>query len=102
MPMLTALPNADYQQIAIIEVVDDYNAEAQEVEGLARRKACETGADAVVILENQKQKLGTSSAPPGGRAAAHADDHEPEPGEVGHKGRILNAVAIIYRNAPSQ
>lgn len=99
-PTLGALPNADYQQIAIIEVTDDYNADNQEVYGLARRKACETGADALVILEDQRQKRGKplpgSSASEGKGAGPEAET--PEVGEVGHKGRVLNAVAIIYKN----
>jgi len=56
LPTLSALPNADYQEIAIIEVSDDYNADNQEIYGLARRKACETGADALVVLEDQRQQ----------------------------------------------
>jgi hypothetical protein len=98
-PILSALPNADYQQIAIIEVTDDYSADNQEVYGLARRKACETGADALVILEDQRQKRGKplpGTSAGGGKGAAETDT--PEVGEVGHKGRVLNAVAIIYKN----
>jgi len=97
MPVLKQLPNTDYQQIALIEVVDDYNADDAEVEGLARRKACETGADALVILENQKQKSGADYVPPGAGGTAHKDEHAPDIGEVGHKGRVLNAVAIVYQ-----
>ena len=103
MPVLAQLPNADYQEIAIVEVVDDYNADDAEIEGLARRKACETGADALVILENQRQKAGNATMNPAeGGAKAHAADHAPDVGEVGHKGRILNAVAITYKTAPSK
>jgi hypothetical protein len=99
MPVLAELPNVDYQQIAIVEVADDFNADDQEVAEIARRKACETGADALVILENKRQKLGDSAIATEGGAKAHANDHTPEVGEVGHKGRILNAVAIVYKNA---
>ncbi len=102
MPVLAELPNARYQQIAIVEVADDFNAGDQEVAEIARRKACETGADALVILENKRQKLGDSAIATEGGAKAHANDHTPEVGEVGHKGRILNAVAIIYTSAASK
>jgi len=108
-PMLTALPNTDYQQIAIVEVSDDYNADNQEVYGLARRKACETGADALVILEDQRQKKGEPlpgySAEEGKDVGPEAGvnvrerEHSPGVGEVGHKGRYVNAVAIIYKSA---
>src|SRR5258708_23423954 len=43
-PLLSAPPNADYQQIAVVEVTDDFSASNEEVEALVRRKACETGA----------------------------------------------------------
>lgn len=92
MPMLNALPAADYQQIAIVEVSADYNAGDPELYDLARRKACETGADALVILEDQRQKHGAPDSPTDPRQ----QQHTPEVGEVGHKGRYLNSVAIIY------
>jgi len=109
-PMLSAMPNADYQEIAIVEVTDDYNADNQEVYGLLRRKACETGADALVVLEDQRQERGKPL--PGNSADEGKDvgdtgvnvssrEHNAEVGEEGHKGRILNAVAIIYKRASS-
>ncbi len=102
MPLLKQLPNTDYKQIAIIEVVDDYNADDAEVEGLARRKACETGADALVILEDKHQKSGYEYNSPGASATAgHTEQKAPDIGEAGHKGRILNAVAIVYQTEKS-
>ena len=109
-PLLTALPNADYQQIAIIEVAGDYNADNREVYGLVRRKGCETGADALVILEDQRQERGKplpgysaddKDVGPESGGNARAREHTAEVGEEGHKGRILNAVAIIYKSANS-
>jgi hypothetical protein len=107
MPMLSALPNSDYQEIAIVEVTDDYDADDHEVMTLAHRKACETGADALVILEDQKQKRGKPLAGfsaeegkdigPDSGANVRSREHEPELGEVGHRGRYLNAAAIIYK-----
>jgi hypothetical protein len=109
LPMLSALPNADYQEIAIVEVADDYNADNQELYGLARRKGCETGADALVILEDQRQERGKplpgysadegKDVGPESGANVRAREHNATVGEEGHKGRILNAVAIIYKNA---
>jgi hypothetical protein len=109
MPMLDSMPNADFQQIAIVQVSDDYDADDQEVISLARRKACETGADALVILENERQEEGKPL--PGYSAEEGKDlgpetginirerEHTPEVGEVGHKGRFLNAAAIIYKKS---
>jgi hypothetical protein len=107
MPLLSQLPNVDYQQIAIVEVSDDYDADPHEVTDLARRKACETGADALVILENQQQKRGQplpgfsaeegKDVGPESGANIRAREHAPEVGEVGHKGRFLDAIAIVNR-----
>ena len=104
MPMLAAMPNADYQQLAIIEVSDDYHADDAEVIGLARRKACETGADALVILENARQKLGNGvPVNPGAKVNSDSPDAQdqrtPEIGDPGHQGHFLNGVAIAYPDA---
>ncbi len=111
MPVLSAMPNTDYQQIAIVEVTDDYNADDREVLGLAQRKACETGADALVVFENQRQQRGKPL--PGFSADEGQDvgpesgvnirqrEHAPEVDEVGHKGRYLTGTAIIYKNSGS-
>jgi hypothetical protein len=55
---LFELPNRDYQQLAIIQVTADYDTDHLDVMRLAQRKACETGADALVILEDEKQGTG--------------------------------------------
>ena len=96
MPILNALPNIDYQQIAIVNVADDYNATEQEVVDLARRKGCETGADALVILENQRQERGKTFDE--GSKQSQQQEETPEIGEAGHKGRFVDAVAIVYKN----
>jgi len=90
MPLLSALPLTAYQELAIVEVTADYDSSEAEVVKLARGKACETGADALVLLENRKQ--GTDLPP------MQIGEHAPDPGvgEVGHKGRFLNSVAIVY------
>ena len=99
-PIFSTLPNEDYQQIAIVEISDDINADDGEVAALVRRKACETGADALVILEDQRQQRG--EGPPEGRddggANARQPAHAPEVGEVGHQGRYVNAVSIVYKH----
>jgi hypothetical protein len=110
-PLLSALPNTDYQQIAVVEVSDDFNASNEEVAALVRRKACETGADALVILEDQAQKRGESlpgySAEDSHGARSESGvtnkgpQHAPEVGEVGHRGRYVVAAAIVYEKPPS-
>ncbi|MGH7839161.1 MAG: hypothetical protein ACREQC_15215 [Candidatus Binataceae bacterium] len=107
-PFYSSPPNADYQQIAIVEVSDDINADENEVAALVRRKACETGADALLILEDQRQKRGKPlpgysaeeghDVGPESGVNVRAREHTPEVGEVGHQGRYVNAVAIIYKH----
>jgi hypothetical protein len=107
-PMLTGFPNVDYRQIAVVEVTDDYSADNHEVYNLLRRKGCETGADALVILEDQHQEQGKplpgysadegKDVGPESGVNVTAREHLPEVGEEGHKGRVLNAVAIIYKS----
>ena len=111
MPTLTELPNTDYLQLAIIEITDDYKADNQEVLDLAHRKACETGADALVIFEDKRQEQGqeiAGTSAKAGTGAPSADDsstpaekHVPEVGEEGHRGWFFNGVAIIYKTPPS-
>jgi hypothetical protein len=110
MPMLNAMPNADFQEIAIIEVTDDYTADDQEVLGLAQRKACETGADALAVLENKHQEEGKrlpganaeegKHSGPDSASSSKGNDHTPELGEEGHRARFFNGAAIIYKTAP--
>ena len=91
MPLLSALPNTDYQELAIVEVTADYDSEDQEVRKVAQRKACESGADALVIVEDQRQD---SSLQP-----MQVGQHDWEPhgvGDPGHRGRVLSGVAIAY------
>jgi hypothetical protein len=108
MPLLAALPATEYQEVATVEVTGDYDAADQELLSLARRKACETGADALVILEDQRQKAGEplpgfsstegQDIGPQSGSNVRAREHAPEVGELGHKGRIVDAVAVIYRH----
>ncbi len=99
MPVLAALPNTEYQEVAVVEISADYDEDGNEMNRLARREACQTGADALVVTEDQRQKLGgvdhADSAPLQKTAGGEAQ-HTPEIGEAGHKGRFLSAVAIIY------
>lgn len=101
MPVLAALPNTEYQEVAVVEISADYDEDGNEMNRLARREACQTGADALVVTEDQRQKLGGvdhADAAPLGKTAGGEAQHTPEVGEAGHKGRFLNAVAIIYSN----
>jgi len=111
-PIYSAAPSVDYQPIAIVEVADDINADESEVAALVRRKACETGADAFVILEDQRQKRGeplpgasneqAQDVGPESGVNVRQREHAPEVGELGHQGRYVNGVAIIYKHEASE
>jgi hypothetical protein len=104
MQMLSAPPNVDYQQIAIVEVFDDYDADQREVVELARRKACESGADALVVLENAQQTLdGTATIGAASRTIVVGEGirDQPNTGQAGHKGRFFDGAAIVYTGTGS-
>ena len=96
MPLLSALPNTDYQELAVVQVTADYDSEDQEVRRLAQRKACESGTDALVIVEDRRQD---SNLPP-----MQIGEHDWEQhgiGDAGYRGRVLNGVAIVYEDLHS-
>ncbi|HYB89963.1 MAG TPA: hypothetical protein VEC38_02850 [Candidatus Binataceae bacterium] len=55
MPVLRYEPLADFRKVAIIEGVGSIYSNEDEVLPLVRRKACETGADAIVVLASKRQ-----------------------------------------------
>jgi hypothetical protein len=112
MRVLYSAPNTDYQQIAMVDVTAAYDTDDQTILELVRRKACETGADAVIIASDRRQGRGE---PLPGHAAGEPNDlgpqsgvntsqrqHNPELGEAGHEGRYVNGIAIIYKDRHSK
>ncbi|HVA39516.1 MAG TPA: hypothetical protein VNF49_02545, partial [Candidatus Binataceae bacterium] len=70
-----------------------------------KRKACEIGADAVVITSDKSQHEGeqlggyddkVGSAVVNDSANVSQRQHDPTVGEVGHKGHYMSAVAIAF------
>ena len=70
-----------------------------------KSKACEVGADAVVITSDKSQhegdqlvgwddKVGSTVASKNANVSQRM--HDPTVGEVGHKGHYLSAVAIAF------
>ncbi|HEY6394408.1 MAG TPA: hypothetical protein VIX12_03255 [Candidatus Binataceae bacterium] len=72
MPVLRSDPLGDFRKIAIVEGVGNVYDSESDVLPLVQRKACETGADALVIVASKSQ---TSE---------------------GLTGYYINSVAIIY------
>src|SRR5712692_9045591 len=57
MPVLGAMPLANYTQVAIVEAWADLKDDQEQVLPALKRKACETGADALVILNSRHQDI---------------------------------------------
>jgi len=80
MPVLDAEPSGDYRKIAIIDARGVPGTKEEEMLPAIVRKACETGADALVIATSKAQHSET----PEGLVAG------------GQTGYYVSAEAIIY------
>ncbi|MGA2410269.1 MAG: hypothetical protein ABSG46_07780 [Candidatus Binataceae bacterium] len=116
MPVLSTLPLTNYDQVAIVEAWADLKDTSDDVVPALQRKACETGADALVIVNSSHQDIKNLlyQASPnesqsdvdakGGGAGAYIreTEHTRLIGEAGHNGFYVDAVAINYRQAPDK
>jgi hypothetical protein len=108
MPVLGREPLTDHRRIAIVEA---WGAAGQEDQVLAALKSsgCQTGADALVIVEDQSQanantaKFGLPMSNEDEEARMDLTqgqrfkkDSTPKVGEAGHPGYYLDSVAIVY------
>ncbi len=108
MPVLQREPLTEHRRIAIVEA---WGAEDQEDQVLAALKSsgCQTGADALVIVEDQSQanpniaKFGLPLSNQDEEARMDMTqgqrfkrDSTPKIGEAGHPGYYLDSVAIVY------
>ena len=107
MPVLYRMPDASHREIALLDAWGEEGTKNDTLVKIIQRKACEAGADAVVItsshsLEQGPLLLGYGPGPHtqvGGEASGaniSAREHPPEVGEVGHGGHYMNAIAIVY------
>ena len=114
-PVLNTMPMGTYTQVAIVEAWADLKDTNADVLPALRRKACETGADALVILNSTHQdvKQLLYQASPNEQLndttqqnvyAGQGDyiqemEHTRRIGEAGHNGLYIDAVAITYTKA---
>jgi hypothetical protein len=112
MPILTTMPLTRYQQVAIVEAWADLKDKRSDVLPALKRKACETGADALVILNSEHQdvkhllyqaspneaenELSESNVYTGQGDYIAEMEHTRRVGEAGHNGFYVDAVAINY------
>lgn len=108
MPVLHVEPLTRHHKIAIVEAWGDFGQEDAVMEAL-RRRGCETGADALLIVESQSQvdpataKRGlpedlqteefTADAT---QMSKYKKERRPGVGESGHPGLYIDSVAIVY------
>jgi hypothetical protein len=55
MPVLRQLPLAEYREVGLVEATGSVYATEDQVLPVVKRKACESGADAIVILTSKSQ-----------------------------------------------
>jgi hypothetical protein len=112
MPVLDAMPLTAFRQVAIVEAWADLKDDETQVLPALKRKACETGADALVILNSTHQdvKQMLYQASPNEQLndttkqnvyAGQGDyikemEHTRRIGEPGHNGFYVDAIAINY------
>ena len=115
MPVLNTMPVGTYTQVAIVEAWADLKDTGEDVLPALKRKACETGADALVVLNSSHQDIKQLlyQASPNEQLnettqqnvyAGQGDyikemEHTRRIGEAGHNGLYIDAVAINYSKA---
>jgi hypothetical protein len=110
MPVMESMPIGDYKQVAIVEAWGSLADETPDLLPALTRRACEAGADALVIINSQHQDIKhlvyaatpndtfneaskkSSFADPG--EYIRAVEHTRQIGEAEHSGFYIDAVAI--------
>ena len=118
MPVLNSMPLTDYQQVAIVEAWADLKDQPSDVVPALQREACQTGADALVVIDSTHQDIknllyratpnetetdvdAKNGAPAPGQYIREAE-HTRRMGEAGHNGFYIDAIAINYVAATDQ
>jgi hypothetical protein len=103
--VLNTMPAADVEQIALVDTWGDQSANDADLLPVLKRKACEIGADAVVITSDKSQHegdqivgwdSGVHSTVASKNANVSQRMHDPSVGEVGHGGHYMSGVAIAF------
>ncbi|MGH7840291.1 MAG: hypothetical protein ACRETH_00495 [Steroidobacteraceae bacterium] len=112
MPVLSTMPLTTFKEVAIVEGWADLQDDQADVLPALRRKACETGADALVVITSQHQDIKhfLYQASPnetltettqqnvyaGQGEYIKEAEHTRRIGEAGHNGYYLEGIAINY------
>lgn len=108
MPVLNTEPLTAHRRIAMVEAWGAVDQQDQALAAL-KSKGCETGADALVIVEGQSQvnphiaQFGLPETVESEeekmdktQGQRHKNDIAPAIGEAGHPGYYVDSVAIVY------
>ncbi|MGA8640346.1 hypothetical protein [Candidatus Binatus sp.] len=109
MPVLNTEPLTAHRRIAIVEAWGSSVDQQDQVLEALKSKGCETGADALVIVEGQSQanphiaQFGLPETVESEeekmdktQGQRHKNDIAPAIGEAGHPGYYVDSVAIVY------
>jgi hypothetical protein len=103
--VLSTMPATDVQQLALVDTWGDQSAKDADLLPVLKSKACEVGADAVVITSNKSQHEGEQLEGYDAQVGSNINNkaanvsqrmHDPTVGEVGHGGRYMSGVAIAF------
>jgi hypothetical protein len=103
--ILHSMPVTDIQQLALVDTWGDRSTTDADLLPVLKRKACEVGADAVVITSNKDQYEGEqlqgydsllASKVVNDSANVSKRMHDPSVGEIGHGGHYMSGVAIAF------
>ncbi len=103
--VLQTMPAADVQQLALVDAWGDESAKDIDLLPVLKSKACEVGADAVVITSDKSQHEGEQLQGYDSQVGSNVKNsaanvsqrmHDPTVGEVGHKGHYMSGVAIAF------
>jgi hypothetical protein len=103
--VLNTMPATDVQQLALVDTWGDQSAKDADLLPVLKSKACEVGADAVVITSDKSQHEGEQLEGYDAQVGSNINNkaanvsqrmHDPTVGEVGHGGRYMSGVAIAF------
>jgi hypothetical protein len=115
MPVLVTQPTTPYKEVAIVEAWADIKDTKAQVLPALKRKACATGAQALLILNAQSQDIKrllygvtpnrtntkiTGSNNSYNQAGEYIDteEHVQRIGQAGHNGFYVDAIAINFKS----
>lgn len=105
--VLDTMPLARVRQLALIDAWGDQQASDTDLLPVLKSKACEVGADAVVITSDKSQHEGEQLPGYDDKVGSNINNkaanvskrtHDPTVGEPGHGGHYMSGVAIAFTN----